>query len=283
MKRKFITIIFLGLFLVIVFTVNQALFKDPLSNLNETESTDQIQSLEKANSSKKTEDKTPKKEESTEETNKEEWESLDDLDESKLDDYYYVIYYDGSYYTPEYGSSSTLTQPEMYGGKIKSCVPEGKKPQEDFQTNDENLVGKKIYQSKTDNDAIYIEEKQTVCGTQVNVYYRYEKGIFTYEEYLFDPPADEYLPVICYQSVLYAFDYSYDLSRVEEERLPNGFEAVGTIQNAGKHFLTKDFSSNETDYLGCELYYNNEQPDTLYVLNPKGIYNRCSKDMEIDE
>ena len=56
MKRKFITIIFWGLFLVIVFTVKQALFKGPLSNLNETESTDQIQSLEEANSSKKTED-----------------------------------------------------------------------------------------------------------------------------------------------------------------------------------------------------------------------------------
>jgi len=177
---------------------------------------------------------------------------------------YEAIFYNGAIYSKT--AQGVLEKPEHLAGKIQTCISEGKRPTQDFETNmNKNYIGKEIYTFEWDNNGIYIPQSfQTFA--KVDYYQRFEKNYIIEDEEESLSRKDENTKVyIIYKGDKYWRNADAGKKNTDDLSLAK----IGRIAYASdgqKIYDDKELATNDFDnsLLGADVYYSKDN-ECLYV------------------
>ena len=194
--------------------------------------------------------------------------SSKEKDENKT--YEKTIFYQGSCYSST--DSNTLEEPDLSIGKIDLVTQnEYSEPQKEFQANFNSGVGKKLYEDEHDHEIIYVEDERIICGEVRKIYTIFKKGLKEREDH--DVTGNFYgngQAYLKYDGLIY-------FSRTKSKKsLSEDYEYLGDVLYEGAYFIEskEPFYWGSVSHLGYKLYRNKEKPETIYIENEDGTYQK---------
>ena len=150
-----------------------------------------------------------------------------------------------------------------YVGKINSSVPEGTKPEENFQTNSEELKGCELYQSKDHPDVIFLKKTLKLENTTSESIIL-KRGLKSVQQEIEDGNDDIY-NIIRYVGR----EYSYLGSK---KHLPKGYQFKDKIKYYESPIPTFNFGTNTGIYFGKDIYTNGDNI-LIYIKMKEKTYD----------